>query len=205
MSTKDALLAAACKHFGEGGYNGTALAVIAQSCGIKTPSIYAFFKNKDHLYLEAFRHVLKSHYAFLKTRMEAAEDWPAEDRLYSVIRGLVDFHEQEVEMTSFFKQAYLVPPHHLKAKMNDMFCEHEKLLTDLLTNLFHRLMEEGAIAKRDIQALLAAFFCLMDGVFLEMFYYSKEEFHNRLQMIWPVFWDGLKNSNQGSEAMWKRE
>jgi AcrR family transcriptional regulator len=204
LSTKDALLMAAYKHFGDGGYNGTPLSAIAASCGIKTPSIYAFYKNKDHLYLEAFRHVLKSHYAFVKKKAKAAEGLSAEEQLFSVIKGLVEFHEQEVEMTRFFKQAYLVPPQHLKAKMDELFRQHETFLSGLLTDLFQRLMKEGAIAQRDTETLRAAFLCLMDGVFLEMFYYPKEEFHRRLHMIWSVFWSGLTNSNQRSGAEWKK-
>ncbi|CAB3392758.1 TetR/AcrR family transcriptional regulator [Kyrpidia spormannii] len=194
MSTREELLKAACRHFGEGGYGSTPLSAIAGTCGIKTPSIYAFYKNKDALYLAAFRHVLESHYLFLKRAVEAKKDAPPEEQLFSILRGLVDFHDQETELTQFYKQAYLVPPHHLKAEMDETFRHYDRLLSALVDGILQRLIDEGIVAKGNRQAVLSAWFCLMDGIFLEMFYYPKEELDERLCMIWKIFWDGLKNS-----------
>lgn len=49
--TANRILEAALEHFAESGYEGAALSDIARQVGIRTPSIYAHFKNKDDLFL----------------------------------------------------------------------------------------------------------------------------------------------------------
>ncbi len=48
--TQAAVLASACKLFGQNGYNDTALEDIAQDCGVTIRPIYHYFDNKQNLF-----------------------------------------------------------------------------------------------------------------------------------------------------------
>lgn len=189
--TKEKIKRAAIGQFAENGYAGATLGSIAEEVGIKTPSIYAFFASKEALYLAVFQEVLDEHYVRVRDIKDGFTSVSAEDTLYGILQKICSYHLADTNKTNFLTRAMLFPPPSLTSDLNNAFLKEEDLLSDLLTDIFKQGMAEGSIVERPLEDLLAAYFCLLDGVFLQLFYYSSADFTNRLTSSWNVFWNGI--------------
>ncbi|MNN54770.1 hypothetical protein D3C81_1696040 [compost metagenome] len=60
--------------------------------------------------------------------------------------------------------------------------------------IFDEGMVKGEIRKQQADSLLSAYYCLLDGIAMQMFFYEQEEFERRLKDIWDIFWAGIKQT-----------
>jgi AcrR family transcriptional regulator len=60
LTTKNRIINSAIKNFLVFGYEKTSLSLIASEVGIKKPSIYYYFKNKEELFIFSINHILDS-------------------------------------------------------------------------------------------------------------------------------------------------
>lgn len=192
--TKEKIMQAAIKQFAKNGYEGAALSSIAKEVGIKTPSIYAFYKNKESLFLAAFQDVMDDHLAHIEKISDDFDRLSTEGKLHGVLQRICQYHTEEKIKTTFLNRAMLFPPESTRTSLHDIFMREEDILSELLSGIFKQGITEGTIEKRSLDELLASYFCLMDGVFLQLFYYSTEEFKARVKSSWKVYWSGISCS-----------
>jgi len=181
-------------HFAKGGYEGTPLSAITKEVGVTTPAVYAFFGSKEELFLSIFEDVLKNHYHSVKEAIEEAKSGTVEQRLYQILRGAFTYHVSHEEETIFYKRAMMFPPASLEDKLKERFGETEGMLTGEILMLLTEGIETGVIDNRPIEDLLDGFLCLMDGLFLQMFYYDEKKYEQKLHNIWKLFWSGIAGS-----------
>ncbi len=91
MQTKDRIVRAAIKNFLNFGYEKASLSIIAEEVGIKKPSIYHHFKNKDAIFEASIDYLLSS--------IEEKVDLPYE-REQSARRNLEQFFNAIIEINS---------------------------------------------------------------------------------------------------------
>lgn len=192
--TKEKIKQAAIEQFAKNGYEGAALSSIAKEVGIKTPSIYAFFESKECLFLAAFQEVMNDHLAYIQRISEDFGNMTTKEKLYGVLQRVCRYHTREKIKTTFLNRAMLFPPESSQNALHDIFMHEEDILSDLLSEIFKQGLQEGSIVKYSLDDLLASFFCLLDGVFLQLFYYSTDEFEARVESSWTVFWNGISNT-----------
>lgn len=192
--TKEKIKHAAIAQFAKDGYAGAALSVIAKEVGIKTPSIYAFYKSKDSLFLSAFEDVMDEHFNHIQKISNNFDHLSTEEKLRGVLERVCTYHTEEKIKTVFLNRAMLFPPDSLRDALHDIFMREEDMLSDLLTGIFKQGIKEGTIVNHRMEDLLASYFCLLDGVFLQLFYYSAEAFNERVASSWKVFWNGVSRS-----------
>lgn len=189
--TKEKIKQAAIAQFAKDGYAGAALSAIAKEVGIKTPSIYAFYESKERLFLEAFEDVMDDHLAHIQKIGTNFDHLTTEEKLRGILERVTTYHTKEKVKTTFLNRAMLFPPEPSREALHEIFMREEDILSDLLSHIFKQGMEEGTIVNHRLEDLLASYFCLLDGVFLQLFYYSAEEFKARVTSSWKVFWNGV--------------
>lgn len=91
------------------------------------------------------------------------------------------------EKITFLKRAMLFPPAFLKERLRQKFMESEESLSRVLRALFTEGIEAGIIRRERIEDLLASYYCLLDGSFIQMFYYGRQQFEERLQSVWRMY------------------
>lgn len=85
------------------------------------------------------------------------------------------------------------PPEALKEQLHHQFFRSEEEMSDILRSIIKEGMEKGEIRKGNIEDFIMSFYCLIDGIFIELSFYGVEKLKPRITNIWTNFWFGLKN------------
>ncbi len=190
--TKNKIKEVACMQLAEKGYDRATLSSIAKEVGIKTPSIYAFYKNKEDLFMAVYKDLLQDYYLNIKQSIEKVAGLTVKEQLYQILYELVHYHLSQPEKTRSYTRLAMSLPPTLNNEVKETFSEMEGILCEILQNIFSTGIEQGELKNQPIDDLVASFLCLMDGVFLELIYYQETKFKKRLEQIWSIYWNGVR-------------
>ncbi|SDC40993.1 transcriptional regulator, TetR family [Melghirimyces thermohalophilus] len=191
------IIDASLRLFAQEGYNGASLARIADEVGMKKSSIYAHFSGKEDLFLKVFEQVL--HHQLERTEQLAADikQLSVEERLYRILLDNIQYFLEREEETAFLKRAMLFPPASLKEKLRARFLKSEEMLSELLSSIFREGIRSGQIRPLALEDLLASYYCLLDGAFIQLFYYGRTGMETRVDSVWKIFWSGVADHRNG--------
>lgn len=192
MTTKEKIKKAALSLFSKNGYEGTALSEIAKQVGIKKPSIYNHFDSKEDIFIYLFEDSLMWHVNLVKEKLNTNPDWSSNEKLFNILDLTIQTHIDDEENFIFLKRALLFPPEALELKLREKFLSSEAALTDILKEIFLEGIENETIKKEEIDNLIISYLCLIDGLFVQIQYYGKDEIKPRLKNVWNNYWFGIK-------------
>lgn len=180
--------------FGEKGYEGTALSEIAKEVGVKTPAIYAFFENKEDLFMTVFREAMLSYNTYIQELSEETKVLSAQESLRGILTRQYQFYQQSPEASKIVLRYVVFPPTFLKETIEDAFLQSDKMLTKIIEEFISKGMEEGVIRDQSVQLLVDAFLNLMDGLSMQYFYYtSKGIYERKLNHAFEMYWNGASS------------
>ncbi|MGB7998715.1 MAG: TetR/AcrR family transcriptional regulator [Anaerobacillus sp.] len=181
---------AALPLFARKGFEGTSLSKIAESVGIKKPSLYAHFDSKEDLFFAILQKVNRDYREFLRVQGDKYFNMTTEQQLYGLLKDHSTYLENE-DLGLLFKRFMLFPPLVLKDTFNEQFIKSEEALTDVLKKIVNEGKQRGDIQGQQDE-VIDAYICLLDGTFEQLFYYSEVEHEERLQNAWRIFWRGIQ-------------
>lgn len=192
--TRHKLKEVAMRLFGEKGYEGTALSEIAKEVGVKTPAIYAFYENKEDLFMTVFREAMESYNTFIQELSEEQKELSAKESLYQILSRQYEFYQQSREASLLVLRYVIFPPAFLKETIEEAFLDSDKLLTTAIEQLIVQGMEDGTIRDQSVQLFVDAFLNLMDGLSMQYFYYtSKEVYERKLNHAFEMYWNAARS------------
>ncbi|WP_282939881.1 TetR/AcrR family transcriptional regulator [Paenibacillus sp. RC67] len=194
--TSSTIKSAALRHFARNGYEGTPLSEIAKEVGIKTPSLYAHFRSKEDLFLKLFEDLLQEHAARVGQLLASIQDYSIKEKLFAILQDSCDNYMLSEEKITFLRRAMLFPPTFLQERLQQKFIDIESMFTAPLQDIFSTGIQKGLIRDEPVEELLASYLCLMDGCFLQLFYYGRPQFEQRLEGVWRIYWDGIAANPQ---------
>ncbi|GGF92116.1 TetR/AcrR family transcriptional regulator [Paenibacillus abyssi] len=188
--TANRLKQAALKMFAEAGYEGTSLSEIAKAVGIKTPSIYAHFESKEHLFLTLVEDVIQEEKEKFAQFIARISEQPVKEQLYAIFRYFTDL-EPMTSGQSFLKRTMMVPPKGLQTQLQKDFMRYEIQLSAIYSRLFERGMANGELDAGNTEDMLALFYGLTDGLLVEHQLYDTTLYRTRQQQLWQWFWRAI--------------
>jgi len=197
MSTATLIKEVALHLFAQKGYEGTALSEIADGVGIKKPSLYAHFNGKDDLFVTVFKEVLDEYTSSIHMALkELNGKYTAEEKLRHLLFCHCRYYKDHKEHAAFLKRATLFPPSELAECLHTEFSIAEVIMNEWLIALFQEGIDSGEIHAANIDDLLATYNCLIDGFFLQMFYYKEQDAGIKIQSAWKIFWQGISDGSK---------
>ncbi|GAK02800.1 transcriptional regulator, TetR family [Geomicrobium sp. JCM 19037] len=191
VTTKERIIQAALTHFAEHGYEGTTLAMIASDVGIQKPSLYNHFKNKEELYLYIADKVMSELIENMKSCIKKFENRPIDERLKQLLISSSDFIIRK-QKGMMYKRFMIFPPAPLKESVRNIAVAGDGEINALLEQLYEQGVDEGFV-KISQSTFLSSYYVLLDGLFTEGFIYEEEDFRNRFEDAWHVFWKGISS------------
>lgn len=175
---------AALARFAVQGFDATSMAEIASDVGIKKPSIYAHYRNKDELYLGLIPLLIDAELQHARDSFTGGDG--ILEQLHAHLRGIRGRYEASYHV-AFWVKALLAPPQHLYDVVMDPM--HDFM--DELEAIIRRAIEASALA--DNRSGLAAttlamtYMGMIDSLHSELVYGGVEKYERRLQAMWQVF------------------
>lgn len=104
INTKQKIIQSSIKNFLKYGYEKTSLSLIANEIGIKKPSLYYHYKNKEVIFSESVEYILES----MNNRVDNATEHSNSSRetLEAILSGIIEFHS---ELSVFIGESYQNP------------------------------------------------------------------------------------------------
>ena len=171
------------------GFDGTSLSQIAGDVGIKAPSIYAHFKNKEQLFLGLLPVAIEHEIDYMRQSLSADGD-PAE-RLFRFLKEIETRGESSPHALFLLRMAYIPPPDLAAAAAVKPFTdEYMDAMERLICGIF-RDIPRGKLATG---TLAGAYLGIIDSLQAEILYGGKTRFRKRLKALWAVFALGLEVS-----------
>lgn len=177
--------------FARHGYEGTTLAEIAKEVGIKPPSMYAHFESKEALFLTVFSEVIHEHAEHADRLLAQIGEFDLEEKLQRILLGVCRYYLSSDDKIAFLKRSMLYPPPALTGRLQESFYAAEEKMSAVLRGLFREGIASGRIREMSVDDLVAAYYTLLDGTFLQVFYYGPDEMDRRLENVWKIFWTGI--------------
>lgn len=196
--TKNKIKDVAYKQLAEKGYERATLSSIAKEVGIKTPSIYAFYKSKEDLFMAVYKDLLQDNHRHIKSSIDNLTNGTVKEKLYQILEAICHYHLSQPEKTAaYMKFTFFLPPT-LNDEVKETFSEMEEVLGEMLESIFSEGIRQGVLKNQPIDDLIVSFLCLMDGIFLELLYYQHQEdkFKRRVEQTWSIYWNGIYNDHE---------
>ncbi|WP_277585070.1 TetR/AcrR family transcriptional regulator [Psychrobacillus antarcticus] len=191
--TKNKIKDVACRQLADKGYERATLASIAKEVGIKTPSIYAFFKGKEDLFMAVYKDLLEDQFLYIKQSLSNMENAPIKDLLYQMAKDVCNYHLSQPGKTAAYMRLAFFPTNNLNDDVKKVFYDMEAFHYEILLRIFSQGVKQSIIRDQPVDDLIVSFLCLMDGIFLELFYYEEDKFKKRFEQIWNIYWNGICN------------
>ena len=139
MNTKDLILAEALKLFSAKGYDSVTVAMIAENCSIKAPSLYKHYKSKREIFDAVYEKALNKYDSFI-TSIKINEDEITSlnsDILFSKLKAVIRFFTHDEEIVMLRKLMKLSNDSNIRAAYSEKFFDfvinyHKRLFDELI-------------------------------------------------------------------------
>lgn len=189
--TYDRILEAASAHFAERGYDGSSLTHIASAVGIRKPSLYAHFANKDALYMEVFKQALEQECATVARCFDEDDGVATPGAGYAA--SLIARYASNEPLHFLLRTSY-TPPAELRVAIDE---GHERYL-DLLHDTFCSKLRACAQAARLDDAAIAqygqAYVGIIDSLQVKLVYTDREQAAARWAVMQRLLADALEHA-----------
>lgn len=197
METRERILHTGLELFTERGYEGTTLAAIAGQIGIKKPSLYAHFTNKEALFLAAVKKAVLEYNQIVSSELKASETESTERQLKTLLYRLAEVYYDEYTISQFYYRFLFFPPPELAPRMQEMVVYHGSIADQHIEAVVQQGKDEGEIEPSLANDLITeAYLTLLSGIDFDIRYYdfNKKQIRTHVDRIWQVFWRGIRAS-----------
>jgi len=200
MNTKDKIIEVALDLFSVNGYESVSVRDISRAVGIKESSLYNHFKNKQDIFdtiIQVCTEKAMNQYKDLKIDQTLQGDFKVYDRiseelLIKISMDLFEFYVTDNDMSRFRK--ILIIEQFKNKTIQDVYYKY--FMDDAIhfqTQLFHYLMEVGALRKANPETLAYEFY---SPIFLLMNRYDTLDETVKKQIVEHIKHFNRTNANE---------
>ncbi len=176
---------AALMRFASQGFDATTMNEIASDVGIKKPSIYAHFRNKDELFLSLIPLVIDKELEHARQIIKGGDDIKLQ--LLSYLKAIQERYERS-HSVGFWLRNLFMPPTHL---YEDVMTPLHNFM-DELENIIRMAISQSPLITSpsvalNVETFTLTFMSMIDSLQSELLYGGPEKYQRRLEAIWAIF------------------
>ena len=181
-TTTERLQDAALARFAVQGFDATTMNEIAADVGIKKPSVYAHFRNKDELFLSLIPLIIESELAYARSVFQGGD--AIRGQLLDYFHGIQERFDSSPQVR-FWMRILFSPPVHLYEQvmqpMHVFMDDLEEILRQALGN------SPLASAALDVETQVIACMAMIESLQSELLFGGARKYRRRLAAIWTVY------------------
>ena len=190
MDKKQEIIKAAYELFCEKGYH-LSLSEIANAVGIKTPSLYSHFSNKDEILELMIHEEIYQYYRFLEEKIIEIESMNIKDAMKNLFIFFIDYFS-EYKRLRFWRTIPLLPNEQLRNTSSDLIKEKDKKYKQQLLSYFMKGVYDREIKPDITESTLHLYLCMIQGVLDAMLLYPNDFKDNILpEEVFEAYWEGI--------------
>jgi len=191
--------------FSQKGYEGTALSEIAEKVGIKKPSIYAHYKNKEALFLSVVADMTASYAARWDEVIKQTQMLGIEKRLYTLMEETIRHFAREPLHVALWIRIWMFPPAGLKDELLQRMKDLHKRLEQDVTDMIQAGIAQGDVRCGQANHMAFAYLSLIDGYLMRVICYGPGNYTAQTIDIWKCFWEGIRSQEHRKENLSERK
>lgn len=190
MDKKQEIIKAAYELFCEKGYH-LSLSEIANAVGIKTPSLYSHFSNKDEILELMIHEEIYQYYRFLEEKIIEIESMNIKDAMKNLFIFFIDYFS-EYKRLRFWRTIPLLPNEQLRNTSSILIKEKDKKYKQQLLSYFMKGVYDREIKPDITESTLHLYLCMIQGVLDAMLLYPNDFKDNILpEEVFEAYWEGI--------------
>lgn len=190
MDKKQEIIEASFELFCEKGYH-LSLSEIASAVGIKTPSLYSHFKNKDELLELMIREEIHQYYRFLERKIIEINPMNTKEAMKSLFVFFMSYFS-EYKRLRFWRTIPLIPNEQLRNTSSSLIKEQDIKYNQQIQSCFMKGVYGGEIKPDVTESALHLYLCMIQGVLDAMLLYPDNYKDNFFaEEIFEAYWNGI--------------
>jgi len=185
----------ALSHFANYGYEGASLNEIAKEVGIKKPTIYSHYKGKDDLFFSCVKYVFHLERRKILLYFQSAKQKPIKNKLQDFF-VFIEKKFNQSDSAKFLLRIFFFPPWCLRFELAKIVNSFINGMERLLVKLLNYHQKNGELYAVNINKAANAYITLVDGVIIELLYTGKNVYLERVNIAFPIYWQGIKSMNK---------
>lgn len=138
IKTKEKIVYAAFKLFLENGYEATNIRDICKEVGIKSSTMYFYYKSKQELFFYIYDDTIQDYINYLRSVEIANLDIPLVEKLYLLLKRKMEYYASDISKRKFILRYHLFPPEEISNVIRDKYKfftnEENKIILNIIEN-----------------------------------------------------------------------
>lgn len=184
----------ALKLFALRGYEATTMRDMAKEVGIKAPSIYSHYENKETIFLELIDDLIcNMKWENLNvTEISNDTNFNIKTVLFDVFLGYYQYFSNNKYQLLFWQRIRFFQPLGLEGKYSTNKLSYDRPVLLIYIELFRQGMIKGQVRKNNIEILVMSYFAFVSGYVDSLLIIPVAISDNELSLAFELFWRGIK-------------
>lgn len=192
MDTCSKIKMAALNLFNEKGYSATTTREIANEVGIKSSTLYFYFKSKEDIFLTLYREARELFDKEKHARLSEITDESIEEQLYTLFIISMDLFTKHNLYCRFLFIYLICPVHGIQHKIQEELDQWAEIATAHVQDVFFRGKQEGLFKDISVDNLVKSFYRNQNGYIYLLITSNKIPGKEEIDEVWKIYWDGIK-------------
>jgi AcrR family transcriptional regulator len=178
--------------FNQKGYSETTTREIANEVGIKSSTLYFYFKSKEDIFFTLYREGRELFETKKRVRLDEVKDGNIEKQLYIFFSLSMELFTEHNLYSRFLYRYLMYPVYGIQDKIYAELKQWRDISTNQVYDLFYRGKEEGLFRNLSVDNLVKSFYRNQHGYTNQLILDDRIPDKEEIEEVWKIYWDGIK-------------
>jgi Transcriptional regulator len=178
--------------FNKKGYFATTTRDIASEVGIKSSTLYFYFKSKEDIFFTLYREAIELLDKKQHNCLKEDSDEDIKKQLYTLFCISMEFFIENNQYSKLLFRYFIYQAYGIQDKIQTELKDWKDSASAYVQNLFNKGIQHKLFRNLSVDALVKTFYRNLNGYVYELIVYDRIPSKEEIDEVWQVYWDGIK-------------